>query len=113
MQAIIFGAVALLATGIGGGWLIKDWEDGAQIALIKSEERDLESRNARPSSRSKRIMFEAAISKFFNTLLVAISIIAMSMLARCASKPVIQSQAIEKPMPVYCKVEKPAECKDA
>jgi hypothetical protein len=34
-------------------------------------------------------------------------------LAGCASKPIIQTQVIEKPIPVPCRVEMPAECRDA
>ena len=34
-------------------------------------------------------------------------------LVGCASKPVIQTQIIEKPVPVYCQVQMPKECKDA
>jgi hypothetical protein len=33
-------------------------------------------------------------------------------LAGCAA-PVVQTKVIEKPVPVYCNVEMPAECKDA
>ena len=34
-------------------------------------------------------------------------------LAGCANKPIIQTQVIEKPIPVPCHVEMPVECKDA
>ena len=34
-------------------------------------------------------------------------------LAGCAGKPVIQTQVIEKPVPVPCLVETPSECKSA
>jgi hypothetical protein len=34
-------------------------------------------------------------------------------LAGCAGKPVIQTQVIDKPIPVFCEVKTPAECKDA
>ena len=34
-------------------------------------------------------------------------------LAGCAGKPVIQTQVIEKPVAVLCRVETPAECKSA
>lgn len=43
----------------------------------------------------------------------ASSLILALMLAGCAGKPVIQTQVIEKPYPVYCEVTLPAECKDA
>ncbi len=42
----------------------------------------------------------------------AIAIVTLA-LAGCAGKPVIQTQVIEKPYPVFCEVETPAECKDA
>lgn len=42
-----------------------------------------------------------------------VSLLALALLAGCAGKPVIQTQVIEKPMPVYCKVQMPSECKDA
>lgn len=41
------------------------------------------------------------------------SLILVLALAGCAGKPVIQTQVIEKPYPVYCEVTLPAECKDA
>lgn len=34
-------------------------------------------------------------------------------LAGCAGKPVIQTQVIDRPVPVYCEIKAPAECKDA
>lgn len=34
-------------------------------------------------------------------------------LAGCSSKPIIQTQIVEKPVPIYCNVETPTECKDA
>lgn len=36
-----------------------------------------------------------------------------SILAGCASKPVMHTQLVEKPFPVYCRVQMPTECKDA
>lgn len=35
------------------------------------------------------------------------------LLVGCTSKPIIQTQVIEKPIPVPCHVELPTECKDA
>lgn len=35
------------------------------------------------------------------------------LLVGCAGKPIIQTQVIEKPIPVPCHVELPAECKEA
>jgi hypothetical protein len=37
----------------------------------------------------------------------------MIALSGCAGKPVIQTQMIEKPVAVLCRVETPAECKSA
>lgn len=37
----------------------------------------------------------------------------MIILTGCAGKPVIQTQVIEKPVAVPCRVETPAECKSA
>ena len=34
-------------------------------------------------------------------------------LVGCASKPIIETHVAEKPVPVFCQVETPAECKDA
>lgn len=34
-------------------------------------------------------------------------------LAGCASKPVIQTQVVDRPVPVFCEIKVPAECKDA
>lgn len=58
-------------------------------------------------------MFKAAISKLANAVAVIISIIALSILAGCANKPIIETKVIEKPVPVHCHVETPPECKDA
>lgn len=42
-----------------------------------------------------------------------IVLIAILVLPGCASRPIIQTQVIEKPIPVHCKVETPTQCKDA
>jgi hypothetical protein len=34
-------------------------------------------------------------------------------LVGCAGKPVVQTQVIERPIPVFCNVALPEECKDA
>ena len=47
------------------------------------------------------------------TVLLIVSVTAMAFLFGCASKPVIQTQVIEKLVPVSCEVEMPAECKEA
>ena len=46
MPALIFGAVSLLMVGFGSGWLIKDWKDGADVALAVVAKEKVESRNA-------------------------------------------------------------------
>lgn len=43
----------------------------------------------------------------------AVVVISALVLAGCASKPVVQTQVIEKPVAVSCRVEIPAECKSA
>jgi hypothetical protein len=45
--------------------------------------------------------------------LIAISVAATAFLAGCASKPIIETRVVEKPVPIYCEVKVPAECKDA
>jgi hypothetical protein len=37
----------------------------------------------------------------------------LSFLTGCAGKPIIETQVVEKPMPVYCTVAVPSECKEA
>ena len=46
----------------------------------------------------------------FKKTFVALAVLS---LFGCAGKPVIQTQVIEKPVPVFCQVETPAECKDS
>lgn len=31
----------------------------------------------------------------------------------CSTKPIIETKIVERPVPVFCNVETPAECKDA
>jgi hypothetical protein len=45
----------------------------------------------------------------YRIAIAAISLI----LASCSTKPIIQTQIVEKPVPVYCNVAMPAECKDS
>jgi hypothetical protein len=45
----------------------------------------------------------------YRLAIAAISLV----LASCSSKPIIQTQIVEKPVPVYCDVGTPPECKDA
>jgi len=40
-------------------------------------------------------------------------LVLVGLLSGCAAKPVIETQVIEKPFPIYCKVQMPAECKDS
>lgn len=40
-------------------------------------------------------------------------VLILALLAGCAGKPVINTQIIEKPVPVFCKVQMPEECKDS
>lgn len=46
-------------------------------------------------------------------LLLIISVTAMAYLFGCSSKPIIQTEVVDRPYPVYCKVETPTESKDA
>lgn len=46
MPALIFGAITLIVIGFGGGWLIKDWKDGAKVVLAVAAKEKVESRNA-------------------------------------------------------------------
>jgi hypothetical protein len=43
---------------------------------------------------------------------IAIATISLA-LASCSSKPIIETHVVEKPVPVFCNVETPVECKDA
>lgn len=36
-----------------------------------------------------------------------------ALLVGCAGRPVIQTQVVEKPIPVFCQIKMPAECKEA
>lgn len=62
-------------------------------------------------SRAERI--SAAVASIQRLLVVILALLAALMLTGCAGKPVIQTQVVEKPMPVYCHVETPVECKSA
>lgn len=46
---------------------------------------------------------------FKNTFMV----LAVMSLFGCSAKPVIETQVVEKPVPVFCQVETPVECKGA
>lgn len=43
---------------------------------------------------------------------LAIPILSLALVG-CAGKPIIQTQVIEKPVPIPCEVRMPSECKDA
>ncbi|SCX77179.1 hypothetical protein [Nitrosospira sp. Nsp13] len=45
MPALIFGAVALLLVGFGGGWGLKGWKDGAEVTLVNSQKDAIKVRN--------------------------------------------------------------------
>lgn len=52
------------------------------------------------------------MSNFWVGILFLLVLVAM--LAGCAStKPITETRTIEKPVPIFCRVETPAECKDA
>lgn len=53
------------------------------------------------------------MSRGYALLLILAALFVLGFLSGCASKPVIQTQVIEKPVPVYCKYQMPKECKDA
>lgn len=57
MGGILFGAVALLLAGLGGGWLIKDYKDGAEVALINSQKDALKVRNDVPGVRECSVRY--------------------------------------------------------
>lgn len=45
--------------------------------------------------------------------LVAVVVFVLLIVSGCATRPVIQTQIVEVPYPVYCSIELPAECKPA
>ncbi|PTR05369.1 hypothetical protein C8R32_12333 [Nitrosospira sp. Nsp5] len=46
MVGLIIGAVVLILVSFGGGWAVKDWKDGAEVALAVAAKEKVESRNA-------------------------------------------------------------------
>jgi hypothetical protein len=58
-------------------------------------------------------MLRNAISKLMRAALLILSVSAMAFLFGCAAKPVIETRVVEKPIPIYCSVVLPGECKDA
>lgn len=46
-------------------------------------------------------------------LLISAAFSVSVLLAGCAGKPVIETQIVEKPVPVPCEIQMPEECKDA
>jgi hypothetical protein len=54
----------------------------------------------------------AAIYALFS-LTVGLAVMVALLLSGCSTKPVIQTHVVEKPVPVFCNVTMPEECKDA
>lgn len=46
-------------------------------------------------------------------LIFMILAFAIGLLSGCSTKPIIETQVVEKPVPVYCTIAVPAECKDS
>ena len=46
MLGLIIGAVALIPVGFSGGWGVKGWKDGVEVALAVCAKEKVESRNA-------------------------------------------------------------------
>lgn len=46
-------------------------------------------------------------------LLGVLAGLVLVLLTGCANRPVIQTQVIEKPVPVFCQIKMPEECKGA
>lgn len=53
------------------------------------------------------------VGRFICVISALVGVIAILALTGCSSKPVIQTQVIEKPVAVHCEVETPPECKDS
>lgn len=53
------------------------------------------------------------MSRGWTLLYLFVLVFLVGLLSSCSSKPIIETQTIEKPMPVYCNVPIPAECKEA
>ena len=51
MFGLILGAVALLVIGFGGGWGVKHWKDGAEIALVNSQNSLMRASYLTPTDR--------------------------------------------------------------
>jgi hypothetical protein len=45
-MALIGIIIASLLVGFGGGWVIKGWEDSAELAMVKSDNNKLSDRNS-------------------------------------------------------------------
>lgn len=46
-------------------------------------------------------------------VLTILLVLAVGFLSSCAAKPVIETRVVEMPVPVYCTVKLPVECKEA
>lgn len=53
------------------------------------------------------------MSRGWAIALVFVLVFVVGLLSGCSSKPIIETQIVEKPMPVYCTVPVPGECKEA
>ena len=74
-------------------------QHSAKAAEIKALPRLHRINSARQSFRSNKTMYKLAV--------ISLALVG------CASKPIIEMHVAEKPVPVFCQVETPAECKDA
>lgn len=48
-----------------------------------------------------------------NGWLLVVVIVVLLLVSGCSTRPVIQTQIVEVPYPVYCSIELPTECKPA
>ena len=53
------------------------------------------------------------MSRGFALVYVLVLVFLVGVLSSCSSKPIIQTQTVDRPIPVYCTVAVPAECKEA
>lgn len=62
-------------------------------------------------SKAERI--SAAVVSIRRLILLVLALFVALVLTGCAAKPVIDTQIVEKAVPVYCEIKIPAECKAA
>jgi hypothetical protein len=53
------------------------------------------------------------VSRGYALVFVFILVFLIGLLSGCSSKPIIQTQTVDRPIPVYCTVSVPVECKEA